>query len=220
VIKIAPSILSADFTKLGEDINSAKSADYLHFDVMDGVFVPNISFGLTVLESVRSFTEMTLDVHLMITSPLRYIERFAKAGADIVVFHAEAETPENINLAIEQIHAQGKKAGLSIKPATPADILLPYIDKLDMVLVMTVEPGYGGQKFIYEMLPKVSMLSEIITGRKLNCDIEVDGGINLDTAKLCIDAGANVLVAGSEIFKEKDRAGKIEKLRAAASGAQ
>jgi ribulose-phosphate 3-epimerase len=212
-IKIAPSILSADFTKLGEDINSILSADYLHFDVMDGVFVPNISVGLPVLESVRGFTNMTLDVHLMITSPFLYVARFAKSGADIITFHIEAETHENILDSIAVIHKLGKKAGLSIKPNTSYEALLPYIDMLDLILVMTVEPGFGGQKFMMETLPKISKLREIVTSRNLNCEIEVDGGINPDTAKLCVEAGANVLVAGNDVFGVSDRAKRIATLR-------
>jgi len=214
MVKIAPSILSADFAKLGEEIQSVRSADYLHFDVMDGVFVPNISIGLPVLKSVRPITDMTLDVHLMITSPARFATRFAQAGADIIVFHVEAETAENTSLVIDSIHKLGKKAGLSVKPNTPAEAVLPYIDTLDIILVMTVEPGFGGQEFIAAMLPKISQLRSEIENRKLQCELEVDGGINPDTAKLCIEAGANVLVAGSDIFGESDRATRINALRA------
>ena len=213
MVKVAPSILAADFTRLGDEIKSVRSADYLHFDVMDGVFVPNISIGLPVLESVRPITDMTLDVHLMITSPSRYAARFAQAGADIVVFHIEAETPENTRRAIGEIHGLGKRAGLSIKPGTPAEALLPYIGSLDIVLVMTVEPGFGGQEFMAEMLPKISLLRGAINRRSLNCELEVDGGINPETAKLCVRAGANVLVAGSDIFKEPDRSARIAALR-------
>ena len=213
VIKIAPSILAADFTMLGADIVSVQSADYLHFDVMDGVFVPNLSVGLPVLESVRRFTDMLLDVHLMIASPARYTARFAQAGADIVVFHVEAESPENTRSAIKELHNLGKKAGLSVKPGTPVDALRPYIENLDMVLVMTVEPGFGGQVFMHDMLPKVTELRRVITENNLACDIEVDGGINAETAKLCILAGANVLVAGSDIFRQPDRAARIAELR-------
>jgi len=213
VIKVATSILSADYIKLGEEIRSVESADYLHFDVMDGVFVPNLSIGIPVLESVRKFTKMTLDVHLMITSPSRLIKAFANAGADIIVFHVEAETHENICTSIDMIHALGKKAGLSIKPATKVSALEPYIDNLDIALIMTVEPGYGGQAFIPETLPKISQLRDLITERKSNCEIQVDGGINLETASLCISAGANVLVAGSDIFGKADRAARIAQLR-------
>jgi len=213
MIKIAPSILAADFTKLGEDIRSVSSADYLHFDVMDGMFVPNISFGIPVLESVRKTTDMVLDVHLMIDSPIRYINKFANAGADIITFHVEAESSENTEKAINEIHKLGKKAGLSLKPDTSADKLLPYIDSLDLVLVMTVEPGYGGQSFISEILSKIIKIRGIINDRGLSCELEVDGGINPETAKLCIEAGANVLVAGNDVFKAPDRATHIKKLR-------
>ena len=215
MIKIAPSILTADFSKLYDEINSVSSADYLHFDVMDGVFVPNISIGLPVLESVRKITNMTLDAHLMITSPARYTARFAEAGADIVVFHVEAETVENIHFAINELHKLGAKAGLSVKPGTPAEALLPYIDALDLVLVMTVEPGFGGQKFMADMLPKISELRRVIGERGLKCEIEVDGGINLETAKQCIGAGADVLVVGSDLFSNQDRAARIAALRCA-----
>ncbi|MCL2391214.1 MAG: ribulose-phosphate 3-epimerase [Oscillospiraceae bacterium] len=216
MIKIAPSILSADYAKLGVEIDSVSSADYLHFDVMDGVFVPNISIGLPVLECVRKVTDMVLDVHLMTTSPTRYTARFANAGADIVVFHVEAEAPENITPAINELHGLGKKAGLSIKPNTPVEAIVPYIDMLDMVLIMTVEPGYGGQKFMPNMLAKIAQLRDLLDSRKLTCDIEVDGGINLETAKLCIEAGANVLVAGSDIFGAENRAQRIAELRRSA----
>ena len=213
MIKISPSILSADFARLGYEIESVKSADYLHLDVMDGVFVPNITIGLPVLESIRKVTDMPLDVHLMITSPSRYTARFAKAGADIVVFHVEAETRENIFLAIEELHDLGKKAGLSIKPDTPVTTLQPYIEMLDLILVMTVEPGYGGQKFIAATLPKISGLRRMIGERLLSCELEVDGGINPETAGLCVGAGANVLVAGKDIFQSPDRAKRIAELR-------
>ena len=213
MIKIAPSILSADFAKLGEEIKTIESADYLHFDVMDGLFVPNISIGLPVLESVRKFTDMTLDAHLMIDAPARYARRFAESGADIVTFHVEAETPANITQALRDVQRFGKKAGLVVKPDTPAQALEPYLSMLDIVLVMTVEPGFGGQAFIGEMLPKITELRRMINERGQNCELEVDGGINPETAKLCIAAGANVLVAGSDIFKSADRRARIENLR-------
>jgi len=213
MIKIAPSILSADFTKLGEDIESIKTADYLHFDVMDGMFVPNISIGIPVLESVRKFTDMYLDVHLMISQPHMYVERFAKAGADLVVFHLEADEPQDIYNAIELVKKSGKKVGMAIKPKTPAEHLLPYLPLLDLALVMTVEPGFGGQKFMVDMMPKVSFLRKIIDEGELNCELEVDGGVNPETAKLCVEAGANVLVAGSDVFKAEDRKARIMLLR-------
>ena len=213
MIKIAPSVLAADFTKLGDEINSVDTSDYLHFDVMDGIFVPNISFGLPVLESIRKITNLILDVHLMIDTPSRLIPRFAEAGADIITFHVEAEPPDNIQNVINNIHKLGKKAGLSISPDTSANAVLPFIESLDLILVMTVEPGYGGQKFISEMLPKISMLRGIIDSLGINCELEVDGGIGIKTAKQCVDAGADVLVAGVDIFGAVDRAVQIEKLR-------
>lgn len=213
MVKIAPSILSADFTRLGEEIRSIQDADYLHFDVMDGIFVPNISIGIPVLESVRKTTDMTLDVHLMITKPIRFVSSFIDAGADIVVLHAEADTPDNTAEALKTIRRRGKKAGLSLKPKTPADSLLPFWESLDLVLVMTVEPGFGGQKFMSDQLPKIAALRQTVDRLGLNCEIEVDGGINCDTAKLCMDAGADVLVAGSYIFKAPDRSAAIKGLR-------
>ena len=213
MIKIAPSILSADFTRLGEEINSVNCADYVHFDVMDGVFVPNISFGIPVLKSVRKITEMTLDVHLMLKSPSQYASRFAKAGGDIITFHVEAEVPEAVHFTIDEIRKLGKKAGLAVKPETPVSSVLPFIDLLDLVLIMTVEPGYGGQEFMPAMLPKISELREIIDMRGIKCEIEVDGGINHETAKLCISAGADVLVAGSDVFFAENRSVHIAELR-------
>jgi len=211
--RISPSILAADFSKLGSEIESVKNADYIHFDVMDGVFVQNISFGFPVLESVRAITDKTLDIHLMIESPSRYISRFVDAGGDIITFHVESETPEQIRKSIENILKVGKKAGLSLKPETPAGAVLPYIEMLDIVLVMTVEPGYGGQDFIPKMLPKVEELRKIIDKSKPECELEVDGGINLETAQLCVDAGATVLVAGIDVFNTTDRVAHIEQLR-------
>jgi ribulose-phosphate 3-epimerase len=211
--KVAPSILAADFTKLGEDIKSVESADYLHFDVMDGSFVSNISFGIPVLEAVRKITDMTLDVHLMIDAPIRYIQKFAEAGADIITFHIEAEKDENIQKTIDKIHKYGKKAGISLRPNTPVQKIIPYLDSLDLILIMTVEPGYGGQIFMEDMLPKISELRNDINKRKPDCDLEVDGGINIETAKLCVEAGANVLVAGEDIFHSPDRAAQIAKLK-------
>lgn len=211
MIKIAPSILSADFTRLGEEIASVRDADYLHFDVMDGIFVPNISVGIPVLESVRKFTDMTLDVHLMITEPVRFVGHFIDAGADIVVIHAEADTPERTAEALRIVKGRGKKAGLSLKPKTPAETVLPYLNALDLILVMTVEPGFGGQKFMAEQLDKLRALRALTGGRGI--ELEVDGGVNIETSGLCVDAGADVLVAGSAVFGAPDRAAMIRRLR-------
>ncbi len=213
MILISPSILSADFARLGEEIETIHTADYVHFDVMDGVFVPNLSIGLPVLQCVRRATDMVLDVHLMITKPHKYVGRFCDAGADIVVFHLEADEPQDVLAALDEIHAKGKKAGLALKPRTPAEAVLPYLDQCDMVLVMTVEPGFGGQSFMADQMEKVTAVRRMITERGLSCDVEVDGGVNPETAKVCIAAGANVLVAGSDVFKAPDRAARIRELR-------
>ena len=213
MLKIAPSILSADFARLGEEIDSVRSADYLHFDVMDGVFVPNISVGLPVLESVRKYTDMFIDVHLMITQPKKYVKAFADAGADLVVFHIEADDKSGIDEAIELVKSTGKKVGLALKPATPAKAVREYIDRLDLVLVMTVEPGFGGQKFMADQMDKVSKVRKMIDDGGFDCELEVDGGINRDTLKTAAEAGANVFVAGSGVFKANDRALEIEALR-------
>ena len=215
MIKIAPSILSADFTKLGQEIEDIKNggADYVHFDVMDGEFVPNISIGIPVLKSVRKATDMFLDVHLMITKPLRFAEAFCKAGADLVMFHVEADSFQNISDAIDIVKANGRKVGLSVKPRTPASVLYPFIDRLDMVLVMTVEPGFGGQSFMHDQLPKIEELSREISARGLECELEVDGGVDPVTAKLVKDAGATVLVAGSAVFGKPDRKAQIVAIR-------
>lgn len=198
---LSPSILSADFWQLGEDIKAVEEAGvpYLHIDVMDGLFVPSISYGMPVLQCVRSRTELFLDVHLMINEPERYVKEFAACGADLVNFHIEAT--RNVKKTIELIRGTGKKVGITIKPGTPVAELIPYLELVDMVLIMTVEPGFGGQKLIPECLDKVTELREIVKAKGLNLDIEVDGGISADNVETAIAAGANVIVAGSAVFK-------------------
>ena len=215
MVKIAPSILSADFCRLGAEVEDIRrgGADYVHVDVMDGSFVPNISIGIPVVKSLRNSTDMFLDVHLMIDRPHRYVEEFCKAGADLVVFHVEADQPQDLLAAIATVKAMGKKVGLSVKPKTPAEVLRPYLDQLDLVLVMTVEPGFGGQSFMHDMLPKIAALRLMIDEMNPGCELEVDGGVDPNTAPLCKQAGADVLVAGSAVFKKPDRAEAIRAIR-------
>ena len=213
MIKISPSILSADFAYLARDIQAISTADYVHVDVMDGLFVPNISIGIPVVKCIRPVTDLPLDVHLMIQEPVRYVERFCDAGADIVTCHVEADTQENILAAIDKIHAKGKKAGVVVKPRTPASAVLPFIDRVEMILVMTVEPGFGGQKFMADQMPKVSTLRKWIDEKNPGCELEVDGGVGPDTCGTCIAAGANVLVAGSAVYKAEDIPARIAQLR-------
>ncbi len=214
MIKISPSVLAADFTMLGDEVADIEKsgADMVHLDVMDGMFVTNISFGLPVIEALRKKSGMIFDVHLMIEKPERYAERFIDAGADILTFHYEAT--EMVDEIIDIIHNKGAKAALSIKPNTPAEVVFPYLDKCDMILVMTVEPGYGGQALIPETLCKVKQIREEVRRRGLSVDIQVDGGITPVNAPDAIAAGANILVAGSSVFKAKNRREAINALRA------
>jgi len=213
MVKIAPSILSADFANLERDIQRIETADYVHVDVMDGMFVPNITIGIPVVASIRKVTKMPLDVHLMIVEPVRYVERFCDAGADLVTVHVEADTEENIHAAIAKIHAKGKRAGVVLKPKTPTEAVLPFLKEVELVLVMTVEPGFGGQKFMADMMPKVAAIHTWIETENPACELEVDGGVAPDTCKTCIDAGANVLVAGSAVYKAADIPARIAELR-------
>ena len=198
---LAPSILSADFKVLGEQIRitSDNGAKYLHVDVMDGMFVPSISFGMPVLKSIQGVSPQVMDVHLMVTDPGRYVEAFQEAGADILTVHLEA--CEDVQAVLDKIHACGMKAGVTIKPATPVEALVPFLDQADMFLIMSVEPGFGGQAFIPESLDKIRSLRSMLNERGLNADIEVDGGIYQSNVKEVLDAGANVIVAGSAVFK-------------------
>ena len=213
MIKVSPSVLACDLSRLSDEVKSIESAgaDMVHLDVMDGAFVTNISFGLPVIASLRKNSDMFFDVHLMIDRPERYIERFIEAGADLVTFHYEA--CEDSLTAVKLIRAHGKKAGVSVKPGTPIEYVYQLLEYCDLVLIMTVEPGYGGQAFMPEMLPKIRELRAEIERRGLNVDIQVDGGINEETGKLVREAGANNLVAGSYVFKAKDRREAINSLR-------
>jgi len=204
MVKVAPSILSADFSKLGEEIKKVEAAgcDLIHVDVMDGHFVPNITIGPLVVRACRKVTKLPLDVHLMIENPDRYIPDFAKAGADLITIQVEAS--KNLAEDIELIKRNEVKPGVVVNPATPVESIFPVLDKVVMVLLMTVNPGFEGQKFMPEVLPKIKKLKQEISHRKLAVDIEVDGGITLETAKEAVAAGANVLVAGSAIFYSKD----------------
>ncbi|MBR6939291.1 MAG: ribulose-phosphate 3-epimerase [Clostridia bacterium] len=213
MIKISPSVLASDFSRLGDEAERMEKcgADWLHLDVMDGHFVSNISFGAPVIASIRGRVKLPFDVHLMISEPLRYIDDFAKAGADIITFHIESDS--GADETVEKIHSLGIKAGISIKPATPASAVFPYLGKADMILVMTVEPGFGGQSFMFETMDKVSEIRREADRLGIDIDIQVDGGINDKTVVTAAQAGANVFVAGSAVFRAENAADAIMTLR-------
>lgn len=204
---LSPSILAADAMNMQKDLENAAQAGakWLHIDVMDGSFVPNLSFGYSTVKAINGISNLVLDVHLMIEKPIRYVEHFCKAGADILTIHVEADTPENTKAALEQIRAMGVKPGIVLKPKTPAEALTPYLSMVDLVLVMTVEPGFGGQKFMADMMPKVKQLRAMLDEVNPACHLEVDGGVDLVTGEVCKENGADVLVAGSAFFGSKDR---------------
>ena len=208
MVKLSPSILSADFARLGEEAAAMRreGADYAHIDVMDGQFVPNLSMGFPVVKALHKSSDLVLDVHLMIDRPIRYVERFCEAGADILTIHVEADTEENTLEALRRIRAHGVRPAISVKPKTPAEAVRPYLPLVDLILVMTVEPGFGGQSFMADMMPKLAAIRAMIDAERPGCELEVDGGVNLETAKLCKRNGANVLVAGSAFFGAADRA--------------
>ncbi|MBQ6996941.1 MAG: ribulose-phosphate 3-epimerase [Oscillospiraceae bacterium] len=211
---ISPSMLSADYVNLQRDIEmtEAAGAKWLHIDIMDGHFVPNISFGYSMVKALRPITDMVLDVHLMIDTPIRYVDEFCKAGADYLTIHVESDTPENIDATLDRIIANGVKPGIVVKPKTPAEAVLPYLHKCELVLVMTVEPGFGGQKFMADMMPKLKALKEMIDTHKPGCHLEVDGGVDMVTAEICKENGADVLVAGSAFYKAEDKVAFVKSL--------
>ena len=216
MMKISPSILSCDYGKIAEELKDMElaGADYMHIDVMDGHFVPNLTLGAPVIKCIRKATDVPFDVHLMISDPLKYIDDFCDAGADIITFHTECDSP--IDETIDKILSRGVKASLTVKPKTPVEDIFPYLDKLSMVLVMTVEPGFGGQSFMEDVMAKVSALRSEINSRGLDCEIEVDGGINEKTIAVAAAAGADVFVSGNALFSSVDRKAAVEKFKAIA----
>ena len=214
--KISPSILSADFANLERDIHDIErnGGDWIHVDVMDGLFVPNITIGIPVVKALRPVTDLPLDVHLMIDRPIRYVEDFVKAGADWLTLHVESDTEENTLEALKKIRALGCRAAVSLKPGTPAEAAKPFLKYCDMILVMTVEPGFGGQKFMADMMPKLKTLRSMLDEVNPSCILEVDGGVDSNTCRLCKENGAEVLVAGSAYFKAQDRAAFVKTVQA------
>ncbi len=212
---LSPSILAGDFANLERDIHNIEEngADWVHVDVMDGVFVPNISIGLPVVQALRKVTDLPLDVHLMIVEPIRYVEEFIKAGADWLTIHIEADTEANNHAALRKIRELGAKAAISLKPGTPAEAALPYLEEVDMILVMTVEPGFGGQKFMANMMPKLKALRAMADEKNPDCILAVDGGVDAVTCETCREHGANMMVAGSAYFKAPDRAAFVKKIQ-------
>ena len=213
---LSPSILSADYMHFHADMDRTKAdgAKWLHVDIMDGHFVPNMSFGYSWVKSMRKITDLVLDVHLMIDTPIKYAEEFCKAGADYLTIHVEADTPENIQKTLELIRSHGVKPGIVVKPKTPAEAIKQYLPLVDLVLVMTVEPGFGGQKFMADMMPKLKQLRQMLDKVNPCCHLEVDGGVDLVTSEACKENGADVLVAGSAFYGSADKATFREKLEA------
>jgi len=213
---LSPSLLSADYMNMEQDIKAtvASGVKWLHVDIMDGHFVPNLSFGYSMVKAIRPITDAVLDVHLMIDTPIKYAEEFCKAGADYLTIHVEADTPENIHKTLDLIRSLGVKPGIVVKPKTPAEAIAPYLEKCDLVLVMTVEPGFGGQKFMTDMMPKLKQLRQMLDEVNPSCHLEVDGGVDLTTCVTCKENGADVLVAGSAYYKVADRKAFVEAIEA------